>query len=101
LVDSKHSTRFVVFFQSLPWLGIDIYVSNIEISFYRNIGPNRNVESINESNSIRQLCCIYFNKIKKEIYSELILVEIEFTFSIFFLFQLKFTEIIQTILVLA
>jgi len=26
-----------MFFQSLPWLGIEIYASNIKISFYRNI----------------------------------------------------------------
>jgi len=26
-----------MFFQSLPWLGIEIYVLNIAISFYRNI----------------------------------------------------------------
>jgi len=30
-------TKNVVFFKKLPWLGIEIYVSNISISFYRNI----------------------------------------------------------------
>ncbi len=30
-------TRYVVFFKSLPWLGIEIYVSKISLSFYRNI----------------------------------------------------------------
>jgi len=29
----QHKTRYVVFFKSLPWLGIEIYVSNIAISF--------------------------------------------------------------------
>ena len=41
-----------------------------------------NVDEI-DINSISQLC-IYFNKTRMEIYSELILVEIEFTFSSFY-----------------
>ena len=34
---TKHNSRYVVFFESLPWLDIEIYVSKIAISFYHNI----------------------------------------------------------------